>query len=161
MFSVTQKAPVHAVGRGRKGCKDQMSAGLVTARRGFDHGAGTDAAGAHVQSADTPVRGLVAHRLEVRLEPALGLDVGMADIVSCLGHFTAAVALVVALACAFGFVISGHAVLPKKSAARRHSRHTGRFHRNGAYDRVVKAGETHTRLGKKRQPFIFRKQRIT
>ena len=81
-----QKSP----GRNLSGLKVAIDGrlGLLT-HRGFGHRARAQATGAHRKGAHATVGKLVTHALQIGVEAALGLDVGVAHHITDLGLFAA------------------------------------------------------------------------
>jgi hypothetical protein len=111
-YAVNLSGRIHAPGRGinaprakhdKKAFAVHKSKGLTAAgaehpeelflrklaRSGLIHCAGPDAPGAKRNPAHGSVRRLMPDSLKIGKKTALGLDVGMADIVAALGYFTA------------------------------------------------------------------------
>ena len=68
--------------------KKSMQLGLLASYRLNDH-TGTQATSAHVHHAHGTVGELMTHTLQIGVEAALGLDVGVADQIAHLGSFAA------------------------------------------------------------------------
>ena len=85
----SKKAPI-AVATGALRTKNKLV--LLGAGGGLGHHTGAQATGAHGQGAHGAVSELMTHALQVGVEAALGLDVGMADKIADLGLFAAEIA---------------------------------------------------------------------
>ena len=62
---------------------------VLLGNHGLIHSTGTNAAGADIEGAHRTISKLMANALQIGVKTALGLDVGVADIIAALGRFAA------------------------------------------------------------------------